>query len=85
MSSRDVDVPKHEVVARYTASKRRVKSMICASKCADANGVDRERGARIRTEDGHPLNARIAERSWGAPLVRRSADVVVKTPELIDA
>ena len=84
MSSRDVDVPKHDVVARYMASERRMQSEICACSGADTKVVDRERRERVRTEGWHPLNAKFAERSWGAPLNGRSTGVVAKTTDFTD-
>jgi hypothetical protein len=43
------------------------------------------RGERAWTDTEHTLNASIAERSWGAPLVGRSAEVVGVTTELTAA
>jgi hypothetical protein len=76
-------VPKHEIAARYTASRRHVQGWADAGDREGSSGEDTPRSARAMAKAGvavHPLNADIAERSWGAPRNSwRSAEAVAST------
>jgi hypothetical protein len=82
-------VPKHEFAARYTASRRRVQGSTRSWSMPSDEGVDPPLGEGTVADAvcvcWHPLNANIAERSWGAPTKGRSAEVVVETTDNIVA
>ena len=84
------DRVRHDCAARYTASRGRVQGWTRAHRGASDRWGAGPREARAtagtagqRVADAtHPLDANIAERSWGAPATRRRTEVVAETTEL---